>query len=305
MPPRRRSTLSAGNRRLSASVEARRKFVLEVKTRRSTASRERRAVVTRWVWLILFWGLFVSALAVSTQTVLEKFFFNNSDYNLTHLDTDTKGCLTDEEVRRITGLRPGINLFRIDLRVAENFLQEVPEVVEAKLTRILPDTLRVELKVREPVAWISTTDGEPGPPHQLVDASGHIYTPHRVLSEQYLLPVILGVRSRDLEAGDILHRQDLREALALLQCLRFSPDPVMEIRSVDISKGYCLETIDADNTCVLFDIGNYPAQFERLRKLLDHCRESGRQLEMVNLIPKRNTPVRFVLAGAPPPAQSN
>ncbi len=304
MPARRRSTLSAGNRRLSASIEARRQFVLEVKTRRTTARRARRAAILRWVWLLLFWGLFVTALAVSAQTVLEKFFFNNSDYNLTRLETDTKGCLTDEEVQRLTGLRPGINLFRVDLRIAEKFLAEVPEVVEARLTRQLPDTIRVELKVRDPIAWISSTDGETGPPHQLVDASGHIYTPHRVLPEHYCLPVILGVRTRDLAAGNILHRQDLREALALLQCLRFSPEPVITVRSVDISKGYALEVIDSEDRLILFDIGQYPAQFERLGKLLDHCAETGRQLEMVNLIPKRNTPVRFILAGNPPPPRN-
>lgn len=304
MPTRRRSTLSAGNRRLSASTEARRKFVLEVKTRRTTAHRARRAVITRWVWLLLFWGLFVTALAVSAQTVLEKFFFNNSDYTLTRLELDTKGCLTEEEVQRITGLRPGINLFRIDLRIAEKFLQEVPEVVEARISRQLPDTLRVELKVRDPIAWISSTDQTAGPPHELVDASGHIYTPHRVLPEQFRLPVILGVRSQDLAAGDILHRQDLREALALLQCLRFSPVPVVEVRSIDISKGYALEVIDSEDRLILFDIGHYPAQFERLGKLLDHVRETGRQLEMVNLIPKRNTPVRFILAGNPPAPQT-
>ena len=39
----------------------------------------------------------------------------------------------------------------------------------------------------------------------------------------------------------------------------------------------------------------------RLQQLLAHCDESGRALESVNLMVKRNTPVTFVASATPPP----
>jgi hypothetical protein len=107
------------------------------------------------------------------------------------------------------------------------------------------------------------------------------------------------VRTEALDGGDLLHRQDLREALALLQTVQFSPETTLGIRAIDISRGYCLEVVSTENARIYFDIGDYPGQLVRLQKLLDHCRETGRELEMVNLIPKRNTPVRFVMAQLP------
>ena len=46
------------------------------------------------------------------------------------------------------------------------------------------------------------------------------------------------------------------------------------------------------------------AQLERLQKLLVNCRDNGRKIESVNLIPKKYTPVHFVLAAAQEPTPS-
>jgi hypothetical protein len=55
---------------------------------------------------------------------------------------------------------------------------------------------------------------------------------------------------------------------------------------------------DASKTLVTFAPQNFPEQIDRLQKLLEHCRETGRQIESVNVIPQRYTPVRFLLASA-------
>jgi cell division septal protein FtsQ len=275
-------------------------LLLEVKTRQKTATRERRRRTWQWVWLILFWGAFVTVLAVSAQTVLEKFFFENPDYNLDRIEVNRPDLLGADEIKHITGIEPGVNLFRLDLGVAQTRLARIPELERVSIERVLPDTLRVTLVPHEPVAWVSdSTDPPEVNPYLLVDASGHLFRPHKILPQYFELPVITGARVVDLETGDILHREDLREALALLQTIRFSTDTTLAPRSIDISKGFCLDVRDRQDALVVFDVGGYPAQLARLQKLLDHCAETGRELEMVNLIPQRNTPVRFVMASLP------
>lgn len=297
---RRSAAKSGGNRRVSTSVLERRKMLLEVKTRRVTTRRTRRRAVWKWTGLLVFWGLFVTGLAFAAQYGLERFFFTNPDYNLARIEIDRTDILQAEEVRQLAGIEVGMNLFRVDLSLAERELARLPEITKVRLRRELPDTVRVELEVRQPVAWVTEPQeellGPAPPPYLLVDQTGHVYRPRRVLPEFFQLPVISGVRTEALDGGDLLHRQDLREALNLLQTVTFSPETTLGIRAIDISHGYCLEVTSTENARIFFDIGDYPGQLARLQKLLDHCRETGRELEMVNLIPKRNTPVRFVMA---------
>ncbi len=300
MPSRRQTTSVSGNRRVASSALERRRFVLEVKARKTTAEKIRRRKVTRWIFLVLFWTCFATGFGFSIQTVLEKFFLENPDYHLVHVELEGGDGLEMEEVLRVSGISLGMNLFRIDLGLAEAQLEKIPEVVDARIRRELPDTVRITSELREPVAWVlGGAEGEFGPPNLLVDVSGHIYQPHRVQPSDFSLPVITGVGLGAIEAGDPLLRQDLREALTLLQTLRFTQGVLLELRSIDISKGYCLVVRDSGGTEILFATGDYPSQIARLQKLLEHCRETGRELEMVNLIPKRNTPVRFVLAAVP------
>jgi hypothetical protein len=155
----------------------------------------------------------------------------------------------------------------------------------------------VELLVREPVAWVADAADPPGStPYLLTDIEGQFYRPRKILSSHQALPLIQGVRVAAIEQGDILHRQDVREALALLQTARFSSDLPFTIRRIDIHRGYALEVTTSDDTLILFPMGEYAAQISRLRRLIDHTHSTGRNLAEVNLIPQRNTPVRFLMA---------
>ena len=240
-------------------------------------------------------------LAFSVDTIAEKCFYKNAWYNLANIEVKGAKILTQEEILALTKIELGVNLFTVDIAAAEQELKRIPEISRVRLIRELPDTIRVEIEEREPVAWIVNANGDAlSTPTLLLDASGIIYLPHRILPEHFSLPVISGVRIEDIEKNDILHTQDLREALALLQTVSFTPESSLHIRAMDISKGYCIEVYNDKNARFLFDIGSYAEQLTRLQKLLDHCNETGRELEMVNLIPKRNTPVRFVMVSPPP-----
>ena len=63
----------------------------------------------------------------------------------------------------------------------------------------------------------------------------------------------------------------------------------------------CVEVVNDGNARILFAISDFEEQLARLQQLLAHCGESGRALESVNLMVKRNTPVTFVASATPPP----
>jgi hypothetical protein len=88
--------------------------------------------------------------------------------------------------------------------------------------------------------------------------------------------------------------------LKLLDTVAQRPESLLKIRTLDVSKGYRIDVVNDSNSRIIFAATDFEDQLARLQKLLIHCSESGRALESVNLMVKRNTPVTFVMAAAPP-----
>lgn len=294
------------NRRIQTTAASRRQYVLDVKMRQSTARKVRQHRISSWVWTSLLWIGLLGASAVSIQTLLEKFFFKNPDYNLAQIQTDLNGVMKREEAITLTGLREGQNLFSVNLDAAQRSLLKIPEIQSATVERELPSTIHIQIKPRSPVAWISSSDGPESDPGNfenchLVDAEGFVYKPWQVRAEQTMLPVIYGIETDDMSTGNSLNHDDLRAALTLLAANQRRPDTQLIIRSLDLRKGYCIDVINERNSHFIFGTHDFDEQLDRLQKLLSYSMENTREIESVNLIPKRNTPVRFLMAAVPEP----
>ncbi len=290
-----------GNRR--HRVGGRRQHFLDVKVRTVTARRQRRERVSGVVWKIALLVALCAAAWVGTTTALEKFFFSNPEYTLKRVSLELDGVMTREEVLSETGIREGENIFRIDLATAEKVLRDVPQVSSVSIERQLPDHISITLAARIPVAWVAGRDdaSDPFDPEHslLVDDTGYLMKPRIIQPDYYHLPVIYGVKSDNIRDGEPLHNEDLRRALALLDEINRNPESLLHVRTMDISKGFCIEVVSDRNARVVFSPEEFSGQLARLRQLLEHCSESGRELESVNLMVRRNTPVTFVMADPP------
>lgn len=289
------------NRR--ARRPASRDHLLDVRIRTSTARRRRNEKLGRAIWLTLVVLGVGAALFFGARAALDRFFFENAEYTLRRITLDLDRVLTREEALDATGLREGGNIFSVDLAAVKAALLEFPQVESVRVERELPDHLSVQLTARKPVAWVAAS-GETGDPSAserslLVDAGGFLMRPHHVLPEYFNLPAIYGVESESVQAGEILPGEDLRMALTLIDKIAHMPGGGVRIRTLDISRGYCIEVLTASHARIIFRSGDFDEQLQRLQRLLAHCQESGRTLNTVNLMVKRNTPVTFVVAAAP------
>jgi len=237
------------------------------------------------------------------STALDKFFFSNAEYTLHRVTFELDGVMTREEALAATGLQEGENIFRADLAGAEKFLRDIPQVADVVIERHLPDRIAITLTARTPVAWIAPLDlnADPFDPEKslLVDESGFLMKPRLIQPEFYHLPVIYGVHSDNIRDGEPLHNEDLRLALSLLHEVQIHPECLLNIRTLDIAKGYCIDVVSDRNARITFETEDFPDQLARLRQLLEHCSTSGRELESVNLMVRRNTPVTFVQTPSP------
>jgi hypothetical protein len=295
----------AGNRRHPGGRGPR---LLEVKVRKVTARRERRQKISTFFWTTAL----VVTLAVvgwlGVETALDKFFFSNPEYTLRKVTLELDGIMSRDEALEETGIREGENIFRTDLAAAEKSLRAIPQVASVVIERHLPDHIAISLTARKPVAWVSSSenDSDPFDPSSalLADASGFLMKPRVVQPDFHRLPVIYGVRGDSIRDGEPLHSDDLRNALALLREVESRPDCLLGIRSLNIAKGYCVEVVSDKNARITFLAEDFPSQLARLRQLLEHCRDSGRELESVNLMVRRNTPVTFAPAARTQTAQA-
>ncbi len=295
---RRPTKAVAGNRRHRSN--GRGQHLLNVKVRAVTARRQRRQKISGFFWTTALLLTFGVAAWLGITTALDKFFFSNAEYTLRRVTFELDGIMTREEALEATGLCEGGNIFRADLSAAEKSLREIPQVADVAIERHLPDNITITLTARDPVAWIAPPDlnADPFDPEKslLADDSGFLMKPRLIQPEFYHLPVIYGVRSDNIRDGEPLHSEDLRLALALLREVQSHPECLLNIRTLNIAKGYCIDVVSDRNARITFDTEDFPEQLARLRQLLEHCSNSGRELDSVNLMVRRNTPVTFVQA---------
>ena len=298
----RHTTVLKPNRRVRGGSA--RNHLLDVKIRTSTARRRRHEKVGRWLWNIILLVVILGSSAYGIRAGLDKFFFNNPDYQLKRITLDLDNSMTREEALAKTGLQEGVNIFQVNLAKVEETLRAVPQVATVKVERELPDQIRISLTSRQPIAWVTSEENGSDPTASersyLVDASGFLMRPRHMESEYFHLPVIYGVKGDNLHDGDTVTSDDLALALKFLDLTSKHPESLLHIRSMDVSKGYCVDVVNDTNAHILFGDTGLDEQLARLEILLANCNESGRTLESVNLMVKHNTPVMFVAAAAPP-----
>lgn len=251
----------------------------------------------QWFWVLALGSTSAAVFWFFTQTALDKFFFSNTDYNLARIDVSHPDVLSEAELRHLVGIEEGQNIFLIDLAGVEHELEKVPEILVARVSRRLPDTIEVELKLRSAVAWVKDVSAPAEElPFHLADERGGLYRPRKVLPKHRDLPVIEGVNVAAVQSGDLLITDDLQRALKLVAAAKNHPGLPVSLSRLNIQRGHMFEAELETGTRLLFASEDFTPQLERLARLLQVARQSGRHLEEANLAVRRQTPVRFALS---------
>jgi cell division septal protein FtsQ len=290
----------AGSRKPTARRHAQGEHLLDVRVRRSTAKRQRRSRVFSTVCGVTLWVSLAVGACFGFHAVVNKFFLQNPEYNLRVVDAELDGLMSREEAMQIAGIETGTNIFRIDLAAAEHALQQIDQINTVTLQRDWPDKITIRITKRVPVAWIAPagTDDFSASRTLLLDAHGRTIKPYRIEPDYWRLPVVFAANPDLTQKDDLLAKADLQAALDLLAERAREPESLLDIVSIDVTKGYAMEVITADKAHITFAPEDPVDQLHRLQKLLVNCRDTGRKIESVNMIPKKYTPVRFLLASA-------
>jgi hypothetical protein len=114
--------------------------------------------------------------------------------------------------------------------------------------------------------------------------------------EYYHLPVICGLTVENYEEGETVDLPEMKAALELIRLTGENPARY-QVRSIDVSKGYCMVVTDERHARITFALDDIPGQLNRLAALFANVDAEKKEIQTVNLMVKRNVPVTFV----PPP----
>lgn len=238
-----------------------------------------------------------------SEMMYSEWVLKNEALNLKRLEIRSNGLIPPAQLQRWARVREGENLMAIDLHQIKRSLELVPLIENAAIERQFPDTLRIHVTERRPIAQVRAFQtGEGGFVPQLfyVDRFGFVLLPlqeqveaWRALGES--IPFISGMNADLLRPGRQITTVELRAALELIE--RFNKTRMARVNAlsnVDLSEKQALRVTAASGAEVVFALKDIPTQLARWRAVEAYGSLHHRELASLDLAITNYVPVRWV-----------
>lgn len=298
------------NRRLQ------RNFVLDVKQRSDVvrAKRARLSAVACLVVVGTFLGLYI--VWRIGGAALDMFVYRNPDFAVQVVEVQTDGKIAAEEIRRWSGVKPGVNLIGLDMAAVKRNLEKVSMIESVSVERVLPRTLKIRVTEREPVAQVNVpranVSGEVALTVYQLDVNGVVMQPLNpresvvpLAQANAALPVISGVNAYLLQVGHRVNAKDFPQVPAALELIEaFSKSPMaslVDLRGIDVSASGVLVVTTVQGAEITFGCENIEQQLRRWREIYDYGKRANKgDIARADLAVKNNVPVRWMMASVAP-----
>ena len=275
-----------------------RRHVLDVKIARRQAVRHRVRVATFAAGISLSVLFLLYVLWRGGSWALDRGIYENPAYAVQHIDIETDGVISREQLRRWAGVNKNQNLFRIDLARVKRDMELVPAIQAVSVERVLPNTLKIRVTEREPIAQMQS---------YLLDGEGFAMLPLELQQrtapppvEHY--PIITGVNPNELRAGRQMESSLVRTALSFLKAFEHSAmAPMVDIARVDVSAPDVLHVFTAQQNEVVFRTTDFDKQLNRWFLVHTKGQEQARQIATLDLSVADYVPLRWLDTAAVPP----
>jgi cell division septal protein FtsQ len=261
--------------------------VLRAKASKRSAARRSARAVRR----VLFSLVLAAALAVAAvwggMRLWRAALADNDLFGIDRLEVTTDGALSTDSILHSAGVSLGQNLFALrpaDLRAK---LESNPAIARARVSRQLPNTLRIDVAERVPVARLASFGGASP---LAIDATGHVLGPGFVRGD---MPLVVGLRDSALSPGDVSTDPLLPDLMAVLE-IASAPDlrHRYTIQSLDIRDRSRIRICLATGEEVLLSLKNYESKLHQLPVMLSVARERGQSLRSFDMTVDRSYPAR-------------
>ena len=181
------------------------------------------------IFLVLFFA--AVALVILFFAWSRSFLFNrNQRLALREVRVTSSGYWNNRnrELAAISRLKMGTNLFDINLKKLREQIKTIPSIEDVRITRILPDTLAIDVSERLPRALLNYPNSR-----WVIDENAVVMARRQSMAvELKQLPVITGVPQSGIAGGRIM--AELKPALELIVSI-LGDFPNMRVLLVSVS----------------------------------------------------------------------
>ena len=303
----------------------RRHTVLDVKLRSDQVRAARLRVVS------LSMGILFGVLAVLFvcwrvgQWGMTQLFFENPAFTIRNVEVQTDGVLRIDQLRRWSGIKSGDNLLALDLPRVKRDIELSPLIQSVSVQRIMPDTVRIRVAEREPLARVNVFLPDPkggirSTVYQL-DETGFVMVPlekwqqNAPSNEVVELPLLSGANVLQLRPGHGIASQEVNrelkgsrdtspEVLAALKLIRiFDLSPMVglvDLKQIDVSSPGILHVYTGQGGDITLGTTKLETQLRRWRAIYDYGTRTRRAIASVDLSISDNIPARWIETAAVP-----
>jgi hypothetical protein len=250
--------------------------------------------------------------------VLDRFVFRNDAFAIRTLDIATDGSIPVPLLRRWAGVQTGENLLALDLVRVKRDLELAPWIGSAAVERVLPNTLRIRVTEREPIARLKIPELQAGGgvtvASYYLDVSGCVIRPLDSLvpdagsgrggggpAAPDDLPVLSGVNAAEFRPGSVIRAPKVAAALRMIAGFDHSPMAgYAELSEVDTTRTEVLVLTTADGSQITISTDRLDQQMRRWRLVHDFGLRYGRAIRALDLSVTNNCPVLWTESGAVP-----
>ncbi len=290
-----------------------REFVLDVKLR-SSQVRARRVRTAA----LLLGGFFLAVCSVymawrATEVGLDLLLYRNPAFAVLNVDVQTDGIIAPDQIRRWTGVRPGENLFALDLGTVRRNLLLISMIESVSLEKVLPHTLHLQVTEREPIAQIlrPRSGGGVDLAPLYLDSQGFVIlpltpaqcSPGAIPPGVEQLPLINGVNASEVQPGRQVESPQVRAALDLILAFQRSPmQGQADIARVDVSSGDVLVVKTGQGSEITFGLDDFDQQLLRWQRICNEAERINKAIATLDLAVSSSIPLTWLEGGAVPPA---
>ena len=240
---------------------------------------------------------------------IKNLFLGNEKYQIKELKLTTNGALDHARVINLVGLDLGATLFAVNIDDVQSRLSALPEVVNCKVERRLPGTLKIDIEERVPYAWLKCEDvGYWGRQADgvLIDADGVTFPCVGAMWQTSQgLPVIemREARVENFEHGIKVRHADLLRAIHLMKVIEEADVRAEWLpQQITLVNDYSIQVVCSDQSKAIFGMYDHKRQVKDFITIHEHCLAENiknvdddmrREIKIMNLIPRRNIPVEF------------
>ena len=256
----------------------------------SPALRQEKRKLRRGIVLLVILFIFITGCVVAAWWLKHRMFEQNRHFLLRQVTVESSGFWGKNSENRnalIKKLNLGINsdnLFALDMRKLRSQLRSIPNIADAQVCTILPDTVAISIEERIPRAFLGRPNSD-----LVADANGMVMNSRQCFGVHPKLPVILVPHRSKLYPGEM--QPALREALALIIAVqRYS---CFSVALISLSRQDELFVLmeyrgirGARRYHVTMPIGNYAENLDVLRSAIEDARRRGDDRIKINLMYK-------------------